>query len=268
MGRRSYINFDQIDVDSVQFALGTDRNGKTQIALTYGPSSGDLNFVTPAAVTMWPRVTGDGNYGTLFGPADPLKAKYVLDLTDVEISEASETEKGAFALFKAKMDLIDEKLLQFVTDNQLRILGRKNLNKEEIRMLQIRTIKPKYDKVTGTLLEHGFSMGVTKYVADGMGGKVVRKVAVCDHAGNVQPEGRVMPGDVVRATAYVSQVYTGVGGDKFGIAFGMEDVSVVCQRTQLEANKKSVAAFQGCEYSFANSYANFSEQFPSEDTVF
>ena len=44
------------------------------------------------------------------------------------------------------MTLVDERLLDFVQQNQLKILGRKNLSREEVKMLQISTIRPKYDK--------------------------------------------------------------------------------------------------------------------------
>lgn len=257
MGRRTFPLHSELDIAQVQFSLGVDRNGKTQIGLHYGANMQDLNFVTPPGITQWPRCTGDGNFGTLFGPTEVARTKFVLDITDQPITGATNDE---FERFKQLMDAIDDKLLQFVTDNQLRILGRKNLTKEEVRMLQLRTVRAKYDKMNGALLGHSFNMGVLKYVNDGMGGKVPRRIGICDHEGKMIKDGRVAPGDVVRATAYVSQVYTGVGGDKFGIAFGFEDVSVLAQRSSLE-NRAEIPVFaNGSAYDFACSYVDFSEE--------
>ena len=71
-------------------------------------------------------------------------------------------------------------------------------------------------------------------------------------------DGIVCPGDVVAVTIYANQVYTGVGGDKFGVHWSFEDVSVVCQRAKL-AQKSSVPAFCAHQYSFATPYTDFSE---------
>eukprot|EP00961_Rhodomonas_salina_P085362 1146446-Rhodomonas_salina.1 len=68
------------------------------------------------------------------------------------------------------MSAIDDKLLDFVFQNQLKVLGRKNLSKEEVKMLQIRSVRPKYDKMTGTLNGHTINLTTSKYAWDGMGG--------------------------------------------------------------------------------------------------
>ena len=78
-------------------------------------------------------------------------------------------------------------------------------------------------------------------------------INVCDHEGTVVPNGNVAPGDVVAVTAYANQVYTGVGGDKFGIHWSFEDISVVCQRSKLEV-RSSVPVFATAKYEFASTY--------------
>jgi phage terminase large subunit len=86
-----------------------------------------------------------------------------------------------------------------------------------------------------------------------MGGKVARQINICDKNGTVLPDASVAPGDVVAATMYANQVYTGVGGDKFGIHWSFEDVCVICQRAKLE-RRTEVCAFQGIDYDFAQDY--------------
>ena len=170
--------------------------------------------------------------------------------------------------------LVDERLLDFVQQNQLKILGRKNLSREEVKMLQISTIRPKYDKGTGALMSHAMQLNTPKYVYDGMGGKYARHVNVVDHKATVVPGGNVCPGDVVALTGYVNCVYTGVGGDKFGVSWSFEDVQVVCQRSRL-ARPTEVPSFREYTYDFGTDYAfaevqdagvapNYEAQFSSE----
>ena len=149
--RRNYIPWEQIDVNEVRFSLGVDRNAKPMINMVVGANCAEVALLSPACVTNWPRVTGDGNFGTMWGPTDISKAKFSLDLTDGAINEV---DNPLYKRFADLMDAIDEKLLDFVQNNQLKILGRKNLSREEVKMLQIRTIRAKYDKVTGQLVGH------------------------------------------------------------------------------------------------------------------
>ena len=261
---RTYMPWNTIDTNEIVFSLGTDRQGKPTVIMHY--QTADVAMVTPACVTNWPRVSGDGNFGTMWGPTDVMKAKFTLDLTDAPITDESNERWTEFAKV---METIDDKLLDFVQNNQLRILGRKNLSRDEVKMLQIRTIKPKYDKITGSLTGHSVQMSASKYAYDGIGGKYARVINVCDIKNAVVPNGQVCPGDVVAATTFANQVYTGVGGDKFGIHWSFEDVQVICQRSHL-AQKTEVRAFGAtCGYAFASPYevpgfnaadAQFSEQ--------
>lgn len=273
MAMKKYVNYQELNAEEINFALGTDRHGKPQINMYIGAEAAEVALVSPASVTNWPRVTGDGNFGTMWGPTDIQKAKFTVDLTDVAINGGS---NEAFEQFSQLIAQVDDRLLDFVQANQLKILGRKNLSREEIKMLQIRTVRPKYDKVTGALAGHSVQLSATKFAWDGCGGKYARTINVCDHTGAVIPNGVVQPGDVVAVTMFANQVYTGVGGDKFGIHWSFEDVQVVCQRSSL-AQKTSVPCFQANAYEFAMPYtepqqahyeAQFSEaQFPEPMAV-
>ena len=253
---KQYTPFSNVDVSMVNFSLGQDRNGKTTVIMTLTPNNTEVALVSAPAITMWPRCTGDGNFGTMWGPSDLMKAKFTLDLTDQPINEQPNEQ---FTMFAAFMDAIDDRLLEFVTANQLRILGRKNLCKEEVKMLQIRSVRPKYDKVSGALNGYVINLSCPKYASDGMGGKYARTIAVCDYKGVTVPNGQVAPGDVVAATMFANQVYTGVGGDKFGIHWQFEDVSVICQRAHLQ-QKAEVNAFMEQDWEFARPYVDQSSE--------
>jgi len=241
---------DEITVDEISLS-STDRNGKILIQMHMGPTATEVSFVTPACVTQWPRCTGDGNFGTMFGPAEASKAKFTLDLTDAQMPG----DQNNFQKLADKLDRIDDKLLDFVFQNQLKALGRKNLSRAECQMLQIRTVRARYDKASGALNGHTVELKTNKFSYDG---KTEKRINICDHEGKVIQNGTVCPGDIVAATIYQAQIYTGVGGDKFGIQWGFEDVSVVCQRTKLEP-KSSVPIFSSASYDFATSYEHASD---------
>ena len=215
--------------DNIEFSI-QERAGKPCINMYIGAGV-TVAFFTPPCVTHWPRCTGDGNYGTLWGPSDVAKAKFQLDLTDAEINDAPNTE---FNVLMNTMEGIDDKLLEFVFQNQMKLLGRKNLSKEEVKMLQIRSVRKKYDRSTGYLNGHTIQLSTPKFTWDGMGGKYENKVNVFDYKGTLIEGGDVSPGDVVSAMAYAAQVYTGVGGDKFGIQWSFPNVSIKCQRAKLQ----------------------------------
>ena len=247
---KHFIKHSEVDVSSVAFSMGADRNNKPTINMAYQPHGSELCMVSAAAVTLWPRVSGDGNFGTMWGPTDPSKAKFTLDLNDAAINEQPNTE---FATFQQKLDQIDDALLDYVHEHQLKLLGRKNLSKEEVKMLQIRSMRAKYDKMSGCLNGHAINLSTPKFAWDGLGGKYARAVTVCDCNGMAVPHGQVTPGDVVAVTMFANQVYTGVGGDKFGIHWSFQDVSVVCQRSNLE-QKTEVSAFMNTEWGCAKPY--------------
>jgi hypothetical protein len=249
---KSFAHWNAFNPDAIKFALGQERNGKVGVNMYIDDASREIALVTPACVTHWPRVTGDGNFGTMWGPSEVGKAKFTLDLSDAPVCDAPNAN---FEQFAAILTAIDERLLSFVFDNQLKVLGRRNLSRDELRMLQIRSVKPRYDRCSGGLLGHTVQLSTLKFASDGAGGKIARKINVCDHTGKVRPTGIVQPGDVVAATMYANQVYNGVGGDKFGIQWSFEDVQVICQRASIP-QKLDVPAFGSAQYDFAQAYVD------------
>ena len=113
---KHFYKYEELNPDEIAFSLGSDRNGKTTVSMVYQPAGGDVAMISAPAVTLWPRVSGDGNFGTMWGPSDVTKAKFTLDLNDAYINDA---ENAEFTKFMAKMAQIDEKLLDFVTEHQL-----------------------------------------------------------------------------------------------------------------------------------------------------
>ncbi len=250
--RRVFLPLSQFDQSEVRTTIGTDRKGAVTINLGYGTDMKSVALVTPAAMTHWPRCNGEGNYGTTWGPTDPTKAKFSVDLADTPWG-TDETVNPHFQGLADVLTAIDDKVLAFVHANQLKILGRKSLSLEEVKMLQIRTVRPRYNKDTGALTGHTVNLSSPCFQWDGMGGKYKAKVNVCDYKGDSLNEGVVSPGDIVAVTMYAKQVYTGVGGDKFGIQWAFEDVSIICQRAKV-IGPMMQSAFSTQTYDFAREY--------------
>lgn len=260
--RRVFFPLSDFDPNEVRTNLTTDRKGAPAIQLGYGVELRSVALVTPASMTHWPRVSGEGNYGTTWGPTDPTKAKYSIDLSDTAFQNDDATNPH-FAGLAETLTAIDDKVLAFVHANQLKILGRKNLGMEEVKMLQIRTVRQRYNKDSGALIGHTINLNTACYQWDGMGGKFKGKINVCDYKGDTVPNGNVSPGDIVAVTMFAKQVYTGVGGDKFGIQWAFEDVSVICQRTKLSGPSLQ-SAFATQTYDFAQEYEHPSEPVVTE----
>lgn len=270
--RRNFLTLSNFDVNEVRTNLGVDRKGSPMINMGYGQELGTVAVVTPAAMTHWPRVSGEGNFGTMWGPTDPTKAKFSIDLSDTSFT-SPEGANPHFEGLAAVLTAIDDKVLSFVHANQLKILGRKQLSIDEVKMLQIRTVRPRYNKDSGSLIGNTINLSSPCYAWDGMGGKYKAHINVSNFKGDTIPKGVVAPGDVVAVTMFAKQVYTGVGGDKFGIHWAFEDVSVICQRSKL-AGPTLQSAFASQTYDFAQEYevpedpihsdADFSDQFGND----
>lgn len=252
MNRRVFYPLSDFDCRLVTTTLTTDRKGGPAISLGYDTDCRTVALVTPAAMTHYPRVSGEGNFGTTWGPTDATKAKFSLDLSDTPFQH-DETTNPHFQGLADVLNEIDDKVLQFVHANQLKILGRKNLGIDEVKMLQIRTVRQRYNKESGTLIGHTINVSQPCYQWDGMGGKYKGKVNICDYKGDTIINGNVSPGDIIACTMYAKQVYTGVGGDKFGIQWAFDDVSVICQRAKL-VGPTLQSAFSTQTYDFAQEY--------------
>ena len=219
---RTFLKLCDCNWDKVTLVIG-ERAGKPTINIS------EIALVTPPCVTLWPRCTGTGNFGTTWGPTDVTKSKYTLDLADSAIGSEM---NAAFEELAARLEEVDDLVLKCVFTNQMRILGRKNLSMDELKMLQIRSVRPKHNKMSGDPTGRAVQLSVPVYRYNGTG-KFMQRINICDKDGAVVTNGTVCPGDAVAATMYVAQVYTGVGGDKFGIQWSFDDVQVVCQRAKL-----------------------------------
>ncbi|KAL3901374.1 MAG: hypothetical protein SGPRY_012286 [Prymnesium sp.] len=256
MFNREYQSLDSIDADNIQVAITGERNGKPYISMTYQKDGCNIPIalVSPACQTHWPRCTGDGNFGTMYGPSEPAKTKFTLDLVDID-SQINEQENEGFAKLKQLLDTLDDKLLELVFNNQFGCINHRNLTKDECRMLQNRTVRPKLDKISGNVAGHSLMLSAPKFVTDQQTKSVrERKINICDHTGAVIPDAHVYAGDIVAATMYLSNIHTGVC-DKFGITWGFEDVCVICQRTVMD-QKPHVQVFSETQSPFASPYVS------------
>jgi len=238
----SFIQASQFDASLLSFHL--DHTGKNGPRIKMSYKGGPLGLVTPAAITQYPRCTGDGNLGANFGPTSGKveDAKFELDLWDLPVKDNTPNE--LFIAFKGVLDTIDGKLADFVTANQTAVLGRKNLSVLEVKMLQNTAVKARYNKVTNDFENWFISARSPVFPYDG-GVRYRKKINVCDCTGTVLPQGEVCKGDVVMATLVVNNVYCLPAGN-FGISWGFDDVCVVAQRSSL-AVKTEVPEFKMAE---------------------
>ena len=211
----NFLAFHSYDPSALTLAMKPDKKNPS---IYYGETMKPLSFVTPAAETRYPRVTGSGNYVETnpYCPASEDKASFTLDLW---FPGDSDSPNASGWKFLKVIDNIDDQLLEFVAANQKRFLGRQNLKMEELRMLQHRNVKQKDD---------GFqqlSLSCRKYYKDSVGNMRERKPSICDSSGSVISGGCIMPNDIVRATMTSGSVWN-VNG-KFGLHWELGDVSLV-----------------------------------------
>lgn len=246
-----YLDLQLFDPDLINVATVQGRNNKENLYISYGPLHKAICFVTPVCETRYPRVSGDGNLNTTFGPTDVKKAQFTLDLHDVDSEMiAIDSANKAYPMFSDMLQVLaalDNALLKFVYKHQAKLLGRKNLSLDEVKMLQIPSSKVKVDRWSGEMQAPTFSASAKKYYRDQVWNERERVIKLVDFKGQPLPEGAtVMPGDLVQATVQVDNVYSGVGGDKFGIHWTFHDVCVVCQGDK-RSNPASNNAFAGTE---------------------
>ena len=248
-----YMDYNNFDINELRIfpkIVGT----REKICIAHGPTMRSLTFLTPAGITNYPRITGNGDFGGQYGPQDPKKARFCLDLNQWPPGTApdpnmTEQMKTFFGVIRA----VDNALLEFMFNNQLKWLQRKNLSKDEVRMLQIPSVKTPIDKDTGAEKEECLRLTAPKYYYDQVGNERERSIGVCDHTGKIIADGCVMPGDMVCATMHLGSVYNGVGGDKFGVSWQLEDTQVVCQAQHLKP-KECIPAFQTVAHNMSHEF--------------
>jgi hypothetical protein len=251
----TYIHYKTFDINQLHI-VAKIHNNKERISMYYGPKMQSLSFLTPPALTWFPRVTGQGDFGSPYGPDSVEKARFTLDMNNYDESHpmAPEFQKET-KMFLQMVEAIDNALLDFMFGNQLKWLGRKNLSREEVKLFQILSVKTPINKDTGMEREKRLEMKRRMFINN-----QEQKINICDMNGKVVPNGEVHGGDIVCATMHVGSIYNGVGGDKFGISWELEDVQVVCQ-VQHQKQKENVNVFQNNisssmahEYTTASTY--------------
>lgn len=243
----NFVNIADFDVSQVHVTHRVLASGKTVISVSYGPMHQALSFVTPPAVSFYPKLNGDGNYreGAQFGPVSREKAQYTLDLTCADIGQFENKDMKQFQ--SEVIEAIDDAVLTYVHANQTQLLGRRNLNKEEVKMLQIRSSRTRIDKMTGIEGPRAMNLSCKKFFWDQVGNSREREINICDRLGQ-RIEAQILPGDVLAATTHLDMVYSGVGGDKFGCHWHLGDVAVICQAHKL-GQSAQLNAFSQQNYS-------------------
>lgn len=224
----------ETDFNSVKFSIYDNKNtGKKGVRMT------GLQFLSPPAVTNYPKVGPDGNFGSTYGPENEKDTKYLLDLNSTPV--ANGVPNANFTAFRAKLDALDDKLADFMHKNQTVLLGRNNLSLQEIKVLQNRSVKEKYDRDTGDFICYQVKLSTRKYNFVGE----ARPVGIYDKDGAPTQD---LPGhgDVVSAAMQSGMVW--IMGDKFGISWNFSDVCILAARSQIErssAQSAFVGAFEG-----------------------
>ena len=210
-----------IDGKQVNFSLSY-RGGKANVNMT------NVSFLTPAAKTNWPMIGPDGNLSTKYGPTDPMNAKYIIDICSTPVSRSD-----TFSAYKSLMDTIDDKLLDFFLLHQTALLGRKNLTKAELKLLQVPSVKEKYDKSNGDFLYYAQTFS-TKINSKG----TTRTINVFDNNGKLTNDS-VNSGDVISAAVSSNMVY--IMGDKFGIHWTFSDVCIIAKAESMRSTQAQAA---------------------------
>lgn len=206
-----------------------EKTGKTFINLSYGPTKRALAFLTPPIVIDWPYLTGDGNYGTKYGPPDVDKAQYTCGITD----KAPPGAQAPTRYFEA-MRAIDEALVAHVHANQKELLGSRDESLDFVRAKMNASIKPKYDG--DVLAYHRHNLATRKY--DWKGNE--RTLNIVD-ASRRELATRICHEDVCMVATQLDCVYTGLSG-MFGAKWNVVEVMLLAR-----AKKSEPTAFGGTD---------------------
>ena len=224
------------------------------IHVSYGPLQRGVFFVSPPAPTQFPRISGQGNFtpDNPFAPQQEEKTQFTIDLNCESVDH--DLPNNDFEDFLKCIESIDQALLKFVFVHQLKVLGRKNLSKDEVKMLQIPSVKRSMDRDSGMERAAKMEPKLRKFYFDSVKNQCLNEVLVCDHNGKVVEGGEVRPGDIVCVTVHLAGVYTGVGGDKFGINWNFREVQVVCQSAHKRRKTKVDAFCNNSTHAFAHDF--------------
>jgi hypothetical protein len=187
---------------------------KPKVKITYGPARRAIAFITPAFICDWPRLTGNGNYGTKFGPTELDKAQYTVGVTNRALDD--ETNQHLDMYFNA-LRAIDMKLVEFVHANQKELLHTRDLTRDEVKGKLSPTVKAKYEE--DVLVYTRQQLSARKF--DYHGQEKTLKIVDTDHRDYV---GDVHHEDVLMAAVQLECVFFlagGLYGCKWAILEGM-----------------------------------------------
>lgn len=192
---------------------------RTMVKLTYGPSRRALAFVTPPCVVDWPKLSGDGNFGSTYGPADVDKAQYTVGLTDKALPDGAHMMQLYFSALQA----IDEILVTFVHAHQKDLLNSRGLSREEVKGKLSPTVKPKYDGDVLAYSRHNLSTRKFTWSGD------ERKIQIVDT--RRQPldleAGPIAHEDICAVATQLDCVYTGLMGSMYGTKWNVCEVMLL-----------------------------------------
>lgn len=243
----SFLPVTSIDLAQIHVELhyGKPKAGETkpkpQIKVTYGPARRALALLTPPVVVDWPMLSGDGNFGTKFGPDDVDKAEFRVGISDKVPSVEGASQSSVQAYFNL-LRAIDEKVVECVWANQTEILKEKSMTLEQVRAKLMPTVKPKKDDA-GDTQYHRQTLGLKKY---GWRGEE-RSVKIVDK--KLQPTAEpVSHEDVCMLATQLDFVYTGLLNGHFGCKWVPVEVCLLKKAPGLDDFKlDGGSAFGGTE---------------------
>ncbi|KAG8471284.1 hypothetical protein KFE25_009705 [Diacronema lutheri] len=196
---------------------------RTVDKLSYGPSRRALAFVSPPCVVDWPELTGDGNFGTMYGPTDVDKAAYTAGVTDKELPIEGAPLAQMDAYFGA-LRAIDDQRVETVHARQKELLNTRGLSKEEVRGKLSPAVKPKYED--DTLAHTRLNMSTRTFTWAGS----ERVVPLVD--ARREPVDEIRHEDVCAIATQLDRVYTGLPGSMFGTKWNVCGVMLLKRAEQ------------------------------------
>ena len=190
---------------------------RTVVKLSYGPSRKALAFVTPACVVDWPRLEGDGNFGTKFGPTEIDKAAYTVGLTDKTLQSG---ENAPMKQYFEVLHAIDAKLIEFVHANQKELLNSRGLTLLEVGAKLSPAVKPRYED--DVLIYNRQNLSTRKFGY--LGQERTLRIVDAARATVTIPVGHE---DVCLVASQLDMVFMGLMGSLYGCKYSVAEVMLL-----------------------------------------
>ncbi len=213
------IDLASFDIALVHFKLDSSRasSKKKTIRALYGPDRLQLSFVVPPCVVHWPRLHGDGDYGTRFGPTELAKAKYTACATDEPLpSGPNEPMRLWFSIVGA----IERKLSEFVHAHRAELLSSRDISLEQVKGKLCASVKAKAYK--GNAYEQQ-NLEARKYGYDGS----EWPLRIVDAAASKPVDAPVEHRSICAFAVHLKSVYSGVAGSSYGCKWAIDEVCLI-----------------------------------------